>query len=89
MNTYQFNYVVTVEKIGLIRAESEEEAKDKLDEILLTKNKDLSIYEVEKYGSKVVEKRGLGIDYNSIKSVEESDSLEYMSPQEWEDNYLL
>ena len=89
MNTYQFNYVVTVEKIGLIRAESEEEAKDKLDEILLTKNKDLSIYEVEKYGSKVVEKRGLGIDYNSVKSVEESDSLEYMSPQEWEDNYLL
>lgn len=73
MNTYKFEYVVTEERMALIRAESEEDAKNKLDEILIRNNTDLAIWEIEKYGKKLVNQSGLGINYKSISKIDKSD----------------
>lgn len=72
MNTYKFKYIVTSERLAYIYAEDEEEAKNKLMDIL--QNHDVEGEAIQKIEEKYVdtlEESNLGIDFGSITKVED------------------
>lgn len=72
MNTYKFKYIVTSERLAYIYAEDEEEAKNKLMDIL--QNHDVEEEVIQKIEEKYVdtlEESNLGIDFGSITKVED------------------
>lgn len=72
MNTYKFKYIVTSERLAYIYAEDEEEAKNKLMDIL--QNHDVEEEAIQKIEEKYVdtlEESNLGIDFGSITKVED------------------
>lgn len=74
MKTFKFMYIVTSQRLAYVYAEDKEEAENKLMEILQNHdNEREAIEKVEENYVQTLNEGHLGIDFRSIKEVEDVD----------------
>lgn len=71
MKTYKFNYIVKSERVAYIYADSENGAKDKIEDIMRDNTESEAIEEIEDKYVETVKESGLGVNFNSFCEVED------------------